>query len=421
MDEIVALYDERGRPVGSAPRSRMRAENLRHAATAVVVRDPWGRVHVHRRTDTKDVYPGRYDFAAGGVLLAGEEPLDAARREAEEELGVTSALVPLGEGDYADDATTYHAFLYETVWDGPLRFQPEEVASGEWMTLEALASMIDDPGVAVMPDTATLLGPWLRDRLADRVDPGQGWDSEAAVVEGRWLDRRPRRPEVAPHLLAETRLLPLLAPRLGLAVPVPVVLEAEPLLVRHPLVPGIPCEPAALTAADGAAVGRFLRILHDTPRSEVADSGVPDAAATRAELLEGLAGMRERVLPLLPPGRRAAGAALLDAVGTPSPVCLVHADLGPAHLLVTDGRVSGVIDWSDARTGDPALDLAWTLHGTPAAFADALVAAYSPTTEQVARGRLWHQLGPWWEALAGVDFLGDEYVESGLTGVLDRL
>ena len=421
MDEIVALYDERGRPVGSAPRSRMRAENLRHAATAVVVRDPWGRVHVHRRTDTKDVYPGRYDFAAGGVLLAGEEPLDAARREAEEELGVTSALVSLGEGDYADDATTYHAFLYETVWDGPLRFQPEEVASGAWMTLEALASMIDDPAVAVMPDTATLLGPWLRERLADRVDPGQGWDSETAVVEGRWLDRRPRRPEVAPHLLAETRLLPMLAPRLGLAVPLPVVLEAEPLLVRHPLVPGVPCDPAALTADDGTAVGRFLRTLHATPLSEVADSGVPDAAATRAELLEGLAGMRERVLPLLPPGRRADGAALLDAIARPSPVCLVHADLGPAHLLVTDGRVSGVIDWSDARTGDPALDLAWTLNGAPAAFADALVAAYSPTTEQVARGLLWHRLGPWWEALAGVDFLGDEYVESGLAGVLERL
>ena len=53
----MALYDERGRPCGSVPRSRMRAENLRHAATAVVVRDPLGRVYVHRRTDTKDVYP----------------------------------------------------------------------------------------------------------------------------------------------------------------------------------------------------------------------------------------------------------------------------------------------------------------------------------------------------------------------------
>ena len=421
MDEIVALYDERGRPVGSAPRSRMRAENLRHAATAVVVRDPWGRVHVHRRTDTKDVYPGRFDFAAGGVLLAGEDPLAAARREAEEELGVTSALVPLGEGDYADDATTYHAFLYETVWDGPLRFQPEEVASGEWMTLEALAALIDDPAAAVMPDTAALLGGWLADRLADRVEPGQGWDSEATVVEGRWLDRRPRRPEVASHLLAETRLLPRLAPRLGLAVPVPVVLVDEPLRVRHALVPGEPCEPAALTAADGTAVGAFLRVLHDTPLADVADTGVPDAAATRAELLEGLAGMRDRVLPLLPPDRRAAGVALLDAFGTPTPVCLVHADLGPEHLLVTEGRVSGVIDWSDTRTGDPGLDLAWTLNGTPPAFAEALVAAYSPTAEQVARGELWHRLGPWWEVLAGVDFLGEEYVVSGLEGVLARL
>jgi isopentenyldiphosphate isomerase len=167
VEEIVALYDDAGRPSGTAPRSRMRAENLRHAATAVVVRDPRGRVHVHRRTDTKDVYPGRYDFAAGGVLLAGEDPHEAARREAEEELGVTSELVSLGEADYADDQTRYHAYLYETTWDGPIRLQPDEVASGEWVTLERLVEMVDDPGLPVMPDTAALLGPWIRQRLAE--------------------------------------------------------------------------------------------------------------------------------------------------------------------------------------------------------------------------------------------------------------
>ena len=43
MDEIVALYDDGGRPAGSAPRPVMRAENLRHAATGVVVRDPLGQ------------------------------------------------------------------------------------------------------------------------------------------------------------------------------------------------------------------------------------------------------------------------------------------------------------------------------------------------------------------------------------------
>ena len=309
--------------------------------------------------------------------------------------------MPLGEGDYADDATTYHAFLYETVWDGPLRFQPEEVASGEWMTLEALAAMIDDPAVAVMPDTATLLGPWLarpagrpgraRAGLGQRDHDRRGAVARPATAASRGGAAPARRDPAAARMLA---------PRLGLAVPVPVVLEAEPLLVRHPLVPGDPCEPAALTAADGDG-GRALPAGPPRHRrwSEVADTGVPDAAATRAELLEGLAGMRERVLPAAAagPARGRCGRCSTPSA-TPSPVCLVHADLGPEHLLVADGRVSGVIDWSDARAGDPALDLAWTLNGTPAAFADALVAAYSPTTEQVARGRLWHRLGPWWEA-----------------------
>ncbi|QCW52398.1 NUDIX domain-containing protein [Nocardioides dongxiaopingii] len=161
-DEVVALYDRTGRPCGSAPRSRVRAENLRHAATNVVVRDPAGRIFVHRRTDTKDVYPGYWDFTAGGVLLAGEEPDDAARREVEEELGVTSGLVSLGAADYADDRTTYRAFRYETVWDGPLRLQPEEVAEGRWMTPAEVVAMIDDDALRVMPDAVSVLGAWLR-------------------------------------------------------------------------------------------------------------------------------------------------------------------------------------------------------------------------------------------------------------------
>ena len=168
-------------------------------------------------------------------------------------------------------------------------------------------------------------------------------------------------------------------------------------------------------------VGAFLRALHATPAAVHAGTGVPDAAATRDHLLGRLVDMRERVLPLLPADRRAAGAALLDEVAEPVEACLVHGDLGPTHLLVADDRVSGVIDWSDAVIGDPGLDLAWTLNGTPAAFADALTSSYGVTPALRSRGLLWHQLGPWWEVLAGVDYLGDDYVESGLTGVLSRL
>ncbi|MEZ5193910.1 MAG: phosphotransferase [Nocardioides sp.] len=422
MEERVALYDAAGRPRGTAPRSRMRAENLRHGATGVVVRDAWGRVYLHRRTDTKDVYPGRLDFTAGGVLAAGEDPEAGARRELEEELGVAGVpLVPLGEGDYADEHTDYHAFRYTVTWSGPVRWQPEEVAWGDWVTLEDLDALLRDRPGDVMPDAAALFADWLRARLADRRQPEQGWDCETTFVEGRWVDRRPRRPEVAEQLRREAALLPRLADRLSLAVPRAVVLDEEPLRVRHVLVPGEQCRPAALVAADGTAVGRFLRELHDTPPAVWASAGLRPAEQQRAWLRGQLADLETRVLPLLPEAYRQEAAALLADVGAPYDAVLVHGDLGPDHLLVVDGRVSGVIDWGDLHLGDAALDLAWTLHGTPPAFADALASAYGVTAERHRRGLLWHRLGPWWEVQAGLDHLGERFVASGLAGVLERL
>lgn len=159
--ELVALYGPDGRPTGEvADRVRMRRENLRHAATHVVVRNRDGLVYVHRRTDTKDVYPGRYDFTAGGVLQAGEDPLESARRELEEELGVAGVeLVPLFEADYADEHTRFHAFCYECTTDGPIRWQPEEVAWGEWVTPARLLELIGE--LPFMPDAVANLRPWL--------------------------------------------------------------------------------------------------------------------------------------------------------------------------------------------------------------------------------------------------------------------
>ncbi|WP_370613976.1 NUDIX domain-containing protein [Mumia qirimensis] len=171
MDEIVALYGDDGQPVGEAPRSRVRAQNLHHAATAVVVLDPADRVYVHRRTDTKDVFPGIYDVCAGGVLLAGEDPYDGAVREVAEELGVTGVeLGPIFTGRYADAHTSYTAFGYVVeAWTGPIRWQPEEVAWGDWVDLADLVVRLNDPDWPLVPDSRALAGPWLRARAAHEV------------------------------------------------------------------------------------------------------------------------------------------------------------------------------------------------------------------------------------------------------------
>jgi 8-oxo-dGTP pyrophosphatase MutT (NUDIX family) len=157
-DEIVAIYDVTGRPSGSAPRVRIRRENLPHAATCVVVRRSTGEVLVHRRSDAKDVYPGLRDCSFGGVVLAGEEPDAAAVRELAEEAGVTGAVLsPIGSAWYGDEHTWYLGFVYRTTWDGEVRFEDGEVAEAWWERPDAVAVALADPEAPFVPDTRALL------------------------------------------------------------------------------------------------------------------------------------------------------------------------------------------------------------------------------------------------------------------------
>ncbi|MFI1198337.1 phosphotransferase [Streptomyces sp. BHT-5-2] len=246
-----------------------------------------------------------------------------------------------------------------------------------------------------------------------------GWDSAARLVGGRWVERRPRRPEVADRLRTETRLMPWLAPQLPLPVPVPAVAADDPLMVRHAVVPGEPL--SAPVAAHGRQLGAFLRALHAADTTEAVRRGVPSAERARHERAEVVREFTARVLPLLPAHRRRPAFALLAQVAVLPARTLVHGDLGPEHVLAREGRLTGVIDFGDVHIGDPAIDLAWALHNTPPAFADALAATYPVTPQLREHALLWHQLGPWYEVTHGLDLDEPDTVRSGLDGVLARL
>jgi aminoglycoside phosphotransferase (APT) family kinase protein len=171
-----------------------------------------------------------------------------------------------------------------------------------------------------------------------------------------------------------------------------------------------------LGADDGDRLGRFLSLLHGTADSVVAAAGLPSAANDLVETVNQLERLRHEVVPLLDAPAREVAATLLATVSVPDRV-LCHADLVPEHVLVREGRVAGIIDWGDARVTDPAIDLAWPLHGTNRAFAGAVRTAYGASDDVVQRARAWWALAPWFDVHRDV-LLGDD---AALADDLDTL
>lgn len=135
--------DADGEVIEVVTRSRMRAENLLHRSVAIIVQSSDGRLLVHRRADHKDVYPGRWDLAAGGVVAAGEASDLAAERELAEEVGVTGVILEfLEERRFEDEHAREICRAYRVTHDGPFRFDDGEVAEARLVDAHELRALM---------------------------------------------------------------------------------------------------------------------------------------------------------------------------------------------------------------------------------------------------------------------------------------
>ena len=154
-DEIVVIVDEHDREIGATRRAIMRQQRLIHRAAYILVFNDRGRLFVQKRSMRKDVYPGYWDAAAGGVVLAGESYMQAARRELSEELGISTTLQHLFDHYHEDGDNRVWGRVYHCNHNGPFELQEEEIVAGRFMTLEqALALNREQP---FTPDSVSIM------------------------------------------------------------------------------------------------------------------------------------------------------------------------------------------------------------------------------------------------------------------------
>lgn len=207
-----------------------------------------------------------------------------------------------------------------------------------------------------------------------------GQNNVILIVHDQWVFRFPKYAHLIEKLKIETDIL--LRYGGGLPVPVPqpeiIHLNVQPVgqaFVGYRFLPGEPLEQAAFSkiSGDGALavlarqITDFLRALHAAPLGEEERLWLP-VYETRQEYQAMYEQVREKLFAFMRPQARQWAASHFEtfleqaANFTVSPV-LRHGDFGTTNLLYDrrSQRLSGVIDFSSAGLGDPAVDYAGLL------------------------------------------------------------
>lgn len=186
-----------------------------------------------------------------------------------------------------------------------------------------------------------------------------------------WVVRTPRRQVVLDSARVEARVLELVRPTLPVAVPDWRVFGDT--IIAYPRLDGTPAvtleagtptwhhvAPDNLPDAFLASFARALSALLAIPAEAAARAGIPRQTVdeAREQLRTQMLATRE----VLAPGPRtwARWQRWLenDALWPAEPK-MVHGDLHPGHLLLdSSAKLTGILDWTEAKVTDPSFDLA---------------------------------------------------------------
>jgi isopentenyldiphosphate isomerase len=169
--ELIDILTPDGDPTGArASKHDVHARGHWHRAAHVWIVAPDGRVLLQRRSERKENWPGLWDVSVAGHVSAGESALDAAIREAGEELGLALTapeLTHIGTireqcvlsgGTYLDNEIHEVFLTRREISLGTLVLDPEEVAEVALADPHALSAWALVPH----PDEYALLRATLR-------------------------------------------------------------------------------------------------------------------------------------------------------------------------------------------------------------------------------------------------------------------
>ncbi|CAI8285200.1 MAG: Isopentenyl-diphosphate Delta-isomerase [Opitutia bacterium UBA7350] len=145
QDELFDVVDDEDQVIEVKPRAVVHREGLRHRAIHIFVFNSAKEIFLQRRSMSKDTAPGKWVSACSGHVDSGESYDMAARRELDEEIGlsVPTELKRVFKVDACPETGNEFVWLYHCHAEGPFDLNPEEIIEGKWLSDRALEEWIE--------------------------------------------------------------------------------------------------------------------------------------------------------------------------------------------------------------------------------------------------------------------------------------
>ena len=175
-DEMWQVYAPNGEPIlgegwDAALDNPEKSSSDKIVGVAIVFlyrRNDAGKLELlwQRRSSLVDRYPGDYDISAGGHINLGESLVEAAIREAAEEIGAEVSADDLGFVTMRSFSKNRFAWIFAVDWTGreeAFHFDDQEVSEVRWVPFEDTRKFCEEYAKAPLKkETLTFdcLGEW---------------------------------------------------------------------------------------------------------------------------------------------------------------------------------------------------------------------------------------------------------------------